>query len=154
MFLNPKNGDSYYDELENYFIIKDKQMPDNYDKAHREAVKGTIDKFVSRYKNQPIDSLFRDTVDSFGVSESNRTAVINELKKRGYNAMVDEAGVGGNTVWHPREGVEPLIIFDGDVSLKRTKTKKIGNKTMLRAHRRYVDWYEKANDNRKEENPW
>lgn len=154
IFLNQKNGDSYYDELENYFMVKNKQMPDDYDKAHREAVKGTINKFVDRYKNQPIDSLFRDTVTSFGVSESNRSAVINELKKRGYNAMVDEAGVGGNTVWNPREGVEPLIVFDGDSSLKRTKSKEIDGKTSSRAFKRYRDWYVKANENRKEENPW
>ena len=51
--------------------------------------------------------------------------MIDELKKRGYNAMTDEASVGGQNGW-TREGIDPLIIFDGSRSLNKEKTKKIG----------------------------
>lgn len=151
------NGrDSYYENIEEYFVTSKEKMPDDYDKAREKAIKGTMYKFLNKYKDQPIDGLFRDTVSSFGLSEANRTAVINELKKRGYNAMVDEAGVGGNNMWHPREGVEPLIIFDGDSSLKKVSTSAIDDKTMNKAYKRHSNWYFKANDprNRNDRNPW
>lgn len=54
--------------------------------------------------------------------------MIKSLKAKGYNAIVDEAGVGsfamdGKTA--TREGQETLILFDREKSLTEVKTKKI-----------------------------
>ncbi len=73
---------------------------------------------------------------SMGTSKELKGAMIKELKKRGYNSMVDEAGVGVLEVPGindkksgkvSREGVEPIIVFDRSQSLKAIKTKEVGN---------------------------
>ena len=46
-----------------------------------------------------------------------KTKVITELKKEGYNAMTDYAGVGGHFGWR-REARQTLVVFDTEKSLK------------------------------------
>lgn len=65
-------------------------------------------------------------------------AVINILKKQGYNAMVDEGGVGTNSTG--REGYEPLIVFDSSKSLTRNETKVIDDATQKSADKEYRKW--------------
>jgi hypothetical protein len=61
--------------------------------------------------------------------------------------MVDEAGVGSNK--NGREGVEPLIIFDGSDALTEVKTRKVSKLEEYNATKRYIDWHGKANRRRK-----
>lgn len=102
--------------------------------------------YLKRVENMSADDFFIDTTRSFGVSEKNRNQIISELKKRGYNAMVDEAGVGSNK--NGREGVDPLIIFDGDSSLEKRSTVKVDRKTSAKATYRHEQWWRTANRNR------
>lgn len=69
--------------------------------------------------------------------------VINILRKQGYNAMVDEGGVGSNE--YGREGYAPIIIFDGSTSLSKTGTNLIDKDTNEKATSNYEDWSNMAN---------
>lgn len=149
-FLNEGSWEGY-EMVSNMYAQKNKSLPDDddvkgwnkaFEEAHKEVIKNTVD----RYKDISVDDLFTETTRSFGTSEKNRTRVINELKKRGYNAMVDEAGVGSNENY--REGVDPLIIFDGDSALSRTNTVEIDKKTQDKANKEHMKWYRTANKNR------
>lgn len=134
---------------------KGKKLPETeseWKKAIDDVHKDVVKNYVERSKNMTVDELFTDTTRSFGTSEANRARVINELKKRGYNAMVDEAGVGSNSTG--REGVEPLIVFDGDSSLIKTSTSEVSKRTQQKASAKHMKWYRTASSNRNDKNPW
>lgn len=133
---------SLYGEKGKPYPKTGKEFKEALSEVHEGIVKG----FVERYKNIPVDDLFIEITRSFGPSEKNRTRVINELKKRGYNAMVDEAGVGSNSM--VREGVDPLIIFDGESALTKTKTVEVDKKTQSKADKEHEKWYRTANRNK------
>lgn len=119
----------------------------------REAAKN----FVNRVKDMNTNDYFKSLTDSFGSSTYNRNLVISELKKMGYNAMVDEAGVGGGTQEgqrRNREGVDPLIIFDGDDALEEIGTKSVSRYTQNNATVRNRDWYRTANSPMFSDKPW
>lgn len=55
--------------------------------------------------------------------------LLKNLKNKGYNAMVDEAGVGGSG--RIIEGIDPLIVFDSSIleindinKISKKKTRK------------------------------
>lgn len=88
---------------------------------------------LKQVKNQEI-STFSVVSLSMGTSKELKQAMIKELKSRGYNSMVDEAGIGALEVPGindkksgrvSREGVEPIIVFDRSESLKAIKTKEV-----------------------------
>ena len=139
---------SKYDEEGKPYPEGEKEYRKAVDEIHKEIVSN----YVKRYGDVTIDELFIDTTRSFGTSEKNRSRVINELKKRGYNAMVDEAGVGSNK--NGREGVDPLIIFDGDKFLNKISTTEIDDKTRRKADKDHMNWYRKVNSKRSDKNPW
>lgn len=118
----------------------------DYSKAVKEAREEVEKNFLGRYGNISVDDLFTDTTRSFGTSTLNREKVIKELKKRGYNAMVDEAGVGSNKTG--REGVDPLIIFDGSEVMEEIGTSIVSKSEQRSASKRHESWYRKANQNR------
>jgi hypothetical protein len=65
-----------------------------------------------------------------------------ELKKRGYNAMYDNAGIGvksDGTYSKNQEGVEPLIIFDAN-DLQETSIKRVSTSEQKEAGDRYIEW--------------
>lgn len=104
--------------------------------------------FMSKYGSMTPDELFILNSRAIATSPSYRNAVINNLKKKGYNAMVDEGGVGG-VGDNFREGIDPLIVFESKDSLNKTSTKEIDSRTMRRADMNYVKWTTKANKKRK-----
>ena len=113
--------------------------------------------YANRVKDMNVNDYFRSLTDSFGSSTYNRNLVISELKKMGYNAMVDEAGVGGGTYRghrRMREGVDPLIIFDGDDALDEIKTEQVSKSTQNNATARNRQWYRTANSPRFRDKPW
>ena len=77
--------------------------------------------------------------------------VIQELKNKGYNAMVDEASVGGKELGFRREGVDPLIIFEGNDSLTKNGTRSISTKEQSKATKRYDEWHDYADSAEKDE---
>ena len=88
---------------------------------------------LDQVKNKSI-SQFSVVSLSMGTSKELKSAMIKELSKRGYNSMVDEAGIGALEVPGindkksgrvSREGVEPIIVFDRSTSLVPIKTKEV-----------------------------
>lgn len=78
-------------------------------------------------------------------------AVIDLLKKQGYNAMIDEGGVGNNL---GREGYAPLIVFDGNKSLTKTGATIIDKKINEDATNKNKEWKEVANKFARKNTPW
>lgn len=134
----PKDMNEYRKEVSNF---------------QREAAKN----FVNRVKDMNTNDYFKSLTDSFGSSTYNRNLIVSELKKMGYNAMVDEAGVGGGTQEgrrRSREGVDPLIIFDGDDALEEIRTKSVSRYTQNNATARNRQWYRTANSPMFRDKPW
>lgn len=122
--------------------VSEAQFSKYADKVRAEVKKN----YVDRYRNISVDDLFMETTRSFGTSTANREKVIKELRKRGYNAMVDEAGVGSNK--NGREGVDPLIIFDGDDVMQEVGTSVVSKSTQRSASKRHESWHRKANSSK------
>lgn len=108
---------------------------------------------LKRYGSMNPDEAFATATRSFGMADNVKKAVIAELSKRGYNAMVDEASVGGIS-GNAREGVSPLIIFDSAKTLDVVKTSEITKKTQSQSDKRHQDWYRKANSGKNKGQPW
>lgn len=87
-----------------------------------------------------------------GMTKNYKETVIKELKSRGYDGMVDEGCVGGIGK-NQREGIEPIIIFDGDKYLDKKATVAIDDETRNKATKNYNKWFSKVNHNRKS-NKW
>lgn len=69
--------------------------------------------------------------------------MIDIFKKQGYNAMVDEYGVGGSG--YVRKGVDPLIIFNAEQTLQELKTRKVSKTEEIFADTKATDWLDTAN---------
>jgi hypothetical protein len=86
---------------------------------------------------------------SFGKAVNTKNAVITELKKMGYNAMYDNASIGvlsDGRYNRRQEGIEPLIIFDADSTMRETANRKIDAAEQRAASDRYDRWLdEKGN---------
>lgn len=89
------------------------------------------------------ENRYMDTAWSVGANSEIKDQVIKQLKKQGFHAMVDEAAVGGKGRF-PKEGMDPLIIFDSENVLEKKKTKKISKRNRALAESRYRDWSNKA----------
>lgn len=97
------------------------------------------DEFLSTQLDSNPELAFTAARQSLGGAPGNKNKVIDELKKRGYNAMVDEAGVGSKG---GIEGFDPLIIFNGADSLRSIKVSEIDNYTANAAGERTRKWRE------------
>lgn len=94
----------------------------------------------------PINETWYLLVQNFGIQTTTRDALIKELKKQGYDAMVDEASVGGRKgSW--RGGVDPLIIFDALDTLDKKVTREISDKESRKAKKEYQKYYGKKGVN-------
>lgn len=102
-----------------------------------------VNDVVDEFKDTPVKQAYYTAFQTFGKNSDLADSVIAELKKRGYNAMVDEAGVGGQN-GYGREGVDPLIIFDGESSLSDEKTRAILEREERKAQSEFNDWYKRA----------
>lgn len=99
------------------------------------------DKFVEgsyeMRKDIPVIEQWGAIAVSLGKSTELKNEVIKSLKNKGYNAMVDEAGVGGED--RMIEGIDPLIIFDSSV-LDVNRTQKITSKEEQKSNKNYLKW--------------
>ena len=91
------------------------------------------------------DELAFSASQSLGLNKNLKNEVISKLKQQGYNAMVDEASIGGQHKWQ-KEGYDPLVIFDSSV-LTQTGSKKISKKEETKAYKKDRKWTRKANNN-------
>lgn len=143
-------------ELSYNDLLKYKLTPDTLRSAFRYDDGSRLkNKILKQVKNQEI-STFSVVSLSMGTSKELKQAMIKELKARGYNSMVDEAGVGALEVpgindkksgQVSREGVEPIIVFDRSESLKAIKTKEVKNTDNDISY--YNRWRNKGNAYRK-----
>lgn len=129
-----------------YFIDKNGQWKSTADLKKQEAAKKYVDDFIKENKDLDTnDPNFFFFANDYGTMKDKtfKNKVISELKKKGYNAMVDEAGVGTNKTG--REGVDPLIIFEGEKYLLKNKTEKVSSLTQKYATNQYMDWFNNTN---------
>lgn len=134
-------SDNYWDDL-----IKKGKDPvadwddDEYHKYIDKEGEKWAKKHMKQFKDMPVDDILLETAQSLGASDYNREKVISELKKMGYNAMVDEAGVG----YKGQEGIEPLIIFDKDASVeKQLSSRKLTDSSMKKSDKVHNKWQKK-----------
>lgn len=105
------------------------------------------DKMIKKYGNMSIDEKWSTMSMTLGLSNGLKEKVISILKTNGYNAMVDEAGVGG-TESQVIEGIDPLIIFDSNI-LEVNKISEISRKDENKANREHIKWATKARSKNK-----
>ena len=106
----------------------------DYSPAYTNAGKKFMSDLMTQIGDQPASKSYYILASTFGKNPELRGLVIDELKSRGYNAMTDEASVGGTRIRLPdvkksipfeRHGVDALILFDGNDVLQKDKTSKI-----------------------------
>lgn len=134
----------------NYKSYKD--FISNTSEQNQRNAKDFIKYKLEQFEQASPDQMFDTVAWSLGGSPKVKAKVIDELKKKGYNAMVDEAGVGGIT--RPRDGYDPLIIFDGTASLQPVKTSEIKYGARRAAAYRSNQWFKTANSPMFAKNTW
>lgn len=132
-----------------YYLNYGKKTGEKY---MRDDIKVWTQKYLDDFGSYTPEQAFALTARSLGsASPVVKRSVIDQLKAKGYNAMVDEAGVGG-VGGAMREGVEPLILFDGDKQMSKTGTSELTRESMLEADKRHGKWARTANQHRNK--PW
>lgn len=132
------------------FMYLDTFWDDNIGGVNEKKVKEMIDDIVSNYKNRTIEESFAMNVQTLGSSPKFKEALIKDLSKKGYNAMVDEAGVGVDVV----EGIDPLIVFDSNKSLEYKSTNRISNREETKSKKDYIKWRGNAQRARNRTGVW
>lgn len=89
--------------------------------SEKQRMDKLVNEGLKQFKNMSLDQAYFYTAQTFGTNTKIKNDVIKTLKRRGYNAMTDEAGVGGRN-GYDIEGGDPLIVFDGNVLQKQSVT--------------------------------
>lgn len=103
-----------------------------------------VDRSYEEVKNQPIHEGFSIMMASLGRNNSLKEKIISELKKEGYNAMQDLAGVKSRLTI---EGIDPLIIFNPNDVLENIDIKEVSEKEIKKSGKEYDNWRRKATHN-------
>lgn len=122
-------------------------------KSYKKQVEYWYDNVYNAIKNYTPEEFFTAATRQFGTDIVTKDEVIKELSKRGYNAMVDQAGVGGMGGL-PREGLDALIIFDRQKTLQTESTNKVSKVTEVLATQRYKKWNKEVNKLKYAHQPW
>ena len=102
---------------------------------------------IDRYKKMSPDEAVFFTMQSLGLNPKVKEKVIKKLSEKGYNAMTDEASVGGQNGYQI-EGGDPLIIFDRTNMFKEVSNKEVSRREEKKADNRYSKARNKARRNR------
>ena len=94
------------------------------------------------YKDMNADQLAYYAAQTFGLNTKLKDEVISRLSKMGYNAMADEASIGGR-YGQVKEGYDPLIIFDRNL-LRTDSINSISRGEEREAAKAAIKWREKA----------
>lgn len=97
---------------------------------------------VARYNRMNPDMLAYYATQSFGLNTKLKDEVISRLSKMGYNAMSDEASIGGR-YGQIKEGYDPLILFDRSF-LQVDSVDEISKREEKKALDATLKWREKA----------
>jgi hypothetical protein len=125
----------------------------NYSPAYTDRGKQFMADLMAQVGEQPASKSYYMLAQTFGKNPELRGLVISELKQRGYNAMTDEASVGGAKVKLPgvkknidfeRHGVDALILFDGNDVLQKDKTSHISRFSEMRYAGKQRRWQNRA----------
>lgn len=119
----------------------------------RKMVKDFTDQLLKDYKDYTTDQAAFWCMQTFGLNNDLKKKVVNELKSRGYNAMTDEASVGGQNHF-AKEGIDPLIVFDANVSLDLKSTRSISKDEEDKALREYYRNFRNKTWNNKNSTGW
>lgn len=147
---NPALRKESVESLLNMMIERAPGIDECYDENTGKLIKNKytnyLNNLVKANKNAPVDVSTNSIMAGLGGAPKTKAAVIEELKKRGYNGMTDYASVGGYKVKLgdremnlSREGVDPLIVFD-DSSFSNSKTKGISKGKETKSTREYNKW--------------
>ena len=105
--------------------------------------KNEVNRYLKEFGDMDIDKLFDNYgATSFGGSDYTRNKVISELKKKGYDGMVDQASIGNSS--GRKEGVAPLIVFDRADLMKKVNTREVSAKEQEKYGKRYDKWQRKG----------
>lgn len=132
------------DCIKNYVKTME-HMGDNITKEGLEYIESRANDIL----NTPMDSstadetMFGACMFTLGYSQDMKKEIISRLEKQGYNAMVDEYGVGSLT--GTIEGVDPLIVFNSSKTLKNVESNPISFDDEWDARERYEKWWINAN---------
>lgn len=114
-----------------------------------------FDKYVENmkksFKNLTIDEAYFFASRTFmdkGTNDKLYDAVRKNLKNLGYDAMVNEAYVSGGGTKDTKGMVDPLIIFDPEVTLKEKKVKRTSKRMEKKADDRYTTFTKRRSENR------
>lgn len=118
---------------------------ETYRKAEKKWVTKKGKEIADEFKTMPLDQAAYRVQQSFGLAPKAKAKLIENLKSKGYGAMVDEASVGGRFGW-TKEGIDPLIVFDASV-LKATKQSTLSGLTEGKYLQEYQKWQNKAMTN-------
>jgi hypothetical protein len=94
------------------------------------------------YKDMNADQLAYYAAQTFGLNTKLKDEVISRLSKMGYNAMADEASIGGR-YGQIKEGYDPLILFDRNI-LRTDSVDNISRREEQKAAKAAIKWREKA----------
>ena len=122
----PKGSWDYY-EMESYY---------------KGGVKGFTKEIIDGWKDKTPEEAAYTVCQSLGLAPNVKKEIISKLKNKGYNAMTDEASIGGQNGWS-KEGYDPLIIFDSS-SLTNVNKKTISSRKETKAHMKDMKWQRKA----------
>jgi len=109
--------------------------------------KKEVTRLIEKYKTMTPNEAYFFAAQSLGLNKKLGKIVFSELKKRGYNAITDEASVGGQSGWS-LEGADPLIVFDASI-LESAGSKEISAKDEDKARQKFNKWETAARRNRK-----
>lgn len=139
---NPK---LLYECVESYL-----DMSGDFYNLDNAKIQTKIETYVEKWGDLSMDDLYGKLVAAIGTTPDLKDSVSNYLKNKGYDAMTDELGVGGKRIGTPIEGIDPLIIFSGDESLRNTVVNEVSKKEEDWALFYYNQWRETAYDYNKE----
>lgn len=110
--LYKKNKESINRDISDWMVSKDKAA------SKKEVLKQLSEK--------SLDDIYEDFMNSIESPSSSKKKFYKELKKNGYNAVVDEHDITGSWM----QGVKPLIIMDtlntlGDMKIEELTVRKM-----------------------------
>lgn len=141
--MNSDGG--FYDKKGNF-------SESEFNKAYLQEQKKVVDNFLKEIGDSPAIVKLDAVTKAFGQSDYLKQQAITKLSAKGFDAMSDEASIGGKI--SPREGFDPLIIFDRSSALEKQGSKEITKLETNTAKTNYMKWQRIANSAKNRKNPW
>lgn len=101
---------------------------------------------IDHVRSQSLDDRFSSLVESFETDNSLKKSVTEQLKKEGYDGMVNEYRVGAYK--NRATGADPIYLFDLDKTTKKGSSKELGQKEEEQASADYYKWARRARNNK------